>query len=402
MIMKYLIRLPILCMLLVLAKADASEPAMQRLAEISLSPDGIERLAISASQGYLLATVPKRQEIQIHQIDWNASRTMVIDAFPPTDATTAIPTPGRPSAIAPHPHQPLAVALTQPSDPRSRGEILFLDLRERSAGRLLRSQLAGFSPEDVAITPDGAWAVIVNSGEGNRRTEGSIGVVDLRNISGWEYDRLQEMPYRELAGLPVLIGGSLGKHEPRVVAIEPRGRIGAVSVPTADTIVWLDFRGAEPQLAGALRLPKNSAPFGLDLLDSPDGSLLLAVTEHNSQMLSLYRVSIAGAEPRADLQSRTDVRPLVREDRPRKERNPRSIKLLRAGARALAWLACGKTDRVLMLDVSNPQAPRLVDRIVLSSVPNDLFALPTVAGIRLLTANSDGILSILSIRAGTD
>lgn len=383
---------------LAIAPLVHGDTLMARLADVRIAPDGADRLAFAPGPDLLLATDPRRQEIHLHRVNWTASSTEVLDAFPPTDLLTGIPIPGRPTAVAVHPAQPLAIALSRPRDVRTRGEALLLDMRARSPGRLLRSQLIGFAPEHIAITPDGAWAVVANSGAGHRRTEGSIGLLDLRNLVGWENDRLREVPYRELGGLDLLMKTPLGKIEPSFVAIEPRGRVGAVSFQANDAVVWLDFRSGDPQLAGLLTLPRGSEPASLSLLNEPDGTLLLAVAEERAQHVSFYRVEIEGGEPRAALLSRLAVPPLINPKRPRNKRDPETVVLRRVGARIFAWIACADTDRVLLLDATEPAAPRMIHRLAVAAPPRDLLPLPTPVGLRILTGNGDGTVTII----GTD
>lgn len=378
-----------------LATLLRAETQMTRLADVRISAEGAERLAFAPGPDILLSTDPRGREINLHRVDWRTSSMTVIDAFPPTDMLTGIPIPGRPTAIAVHPAQPLAIALSKPRDVRTRGEAMLLDLRARAPGRLLRAQLAGFSPEHLAITPDGAWAVVANSGAGHRRTEGSVGVFDLRNLSGWENDRLREVPYRELAGLEQLVNAPVGKIEPSFVAIEPRGRVGAISMQANDRVVWLDFRSGEPQFAGAIALRRGSGPSGLSLLNEPDGSLLLAVAEEVAQHVSFYRVEIEGGPPRAMPSARLSIPPLVNAKRPKSERNPETVVLRRVGARVFAWVACTDTDRVLLLDATDPDAPRMLHRLAVAAPPRDLLPMPTSAGIRLLTGNGDGTVTII-------
>ncbi|MCS6771180.1 MAG: DUF1513 domain-containing protein [Kiritimatiellae bacterium] len=385
-----------------LAASSRADSIMAHLFDYRAGGPGMDRLAVAPGPNYVLVAAPSAREIHLLRPDWDSSRFEKIDAFPPTDPTAAIPVPGRAVAVAVHPFHPLAIALSRPNDAASRGEALFLDLRERSPGRLLRSQLVGFAPAHVAITPDGAWAIVANSGADNRRTEGSVGVFDLRNLEGWEQNRLQEIPYRELSGLASMLGQSLSRHEPEFVAVDPLGRLAAVSVPTADTIVWMNFDKSGPQWAGILRLPKGSGPTGMALVNLPDNSLLLGVAEQKAQMVSFYRVTLAGGIPAAERAARVDIRPLVRENRPRKDRDPHTLALLRSGSRVWAWVACARTDRIVMLDVTDPSKPALLDRLLVSAPPNDLVVFQTPAGLRLLTANSDGNVTLAGVVGGAD
>lgn len=377
--------------------ARAADPSFVRSANLAIAGSGAERLAFAEGPALLLSTDPALQEIHLHRVDWNAPSIEVVDSFPPTDALTAIPTPGIPSAVSAHPAQPLAIALSRPLNPQSRGEALFLDLREKSAGRLLRAQLAGHRPVHVAVTPDGQWALVSNEGRDHRRTPGSIGVYDLRNLAGWEINRLAEIPYAELSGLETVAGTSPGRADPGFIAMDPKGRLAAVSLRRADAVVWVDLRGGAPSLAGSLRLPRKSRPAGVALLDRPDGSLLLAVAEEAAQQVSFHRIDLVGAEPKAELLSRVDVRPLVNPEQPRNARDPARLVLRQAGSRVIAWVACGETDRVLMLDVSNPTQPRLLARAASAQAPRDLVPVESPSGLHLLSGNGNGIISVFRV-----
>ncbi len=382
---------------LAIASNACADLVMKRLADARLAQDGAERVAFAPGPDILLATDPRHREIHLHRVDWQHSVVSVIDAFPPTDTLLGIPMPGRPTAVAVHPSQPLALALSQPRDVRSRGELLMLDMRERSPGRLLRSQLAGFSPAHLAITPDGAWAVVANSGVGSRRSAGSVGLYDLQALTGWEVNRLQEVPYRELEGLDRLLNQPLGRIEPYYVAIEPRGRLAAVALRGNDAVVWVDFRSGVPQLAGLMPLPRESEPSSLSLLNEPDGSLLLAVAEKGAQRVSFHRVRIEDAAPVAELLSRIDIPPMVNAKRPKARPYPETIVMRRMGARILGWVACADSNRVLLLDLTEPNQPRLLHRIAVAAAPRDLLPLPTPVGIRVLTGNGDGTVTVLGV-----
>lgn len=387
----------LLLSILFLASARAGELSIERVADLSVASDGAERLAFAPGPGLLLSTDPRQQEIHLHRADWSKPALRAIDAFPPTDELLSIPTPGRPMAAVVHPSQPFALALSRPRDVRVRGEVLFLDLREKSAGRLLRSQLVGFQPEHLAITPNGQWALIANEGEGSRRTPGSIGLLDLRNIAGWEVNRLQEVPYREFSGLSELFGSPVGRLEPEFVAIEPQGRLAAVTFQENDAVVWVDLRSDEPMLAGMTALPGGSEPAGISLLARQDGSVLAGIAEEGSQCVSFYRIALEGTEPHAELLSRIDIRPLVNANQPRKRRDPESILLQHVKDRSLAVVASERTDRVLLLDVTDPSQPRLMGRVATAAPANDFLALQAKEGLSVATGNGQGTISVLRV-----
>lgn len=378
--------------------AHAAGWSFERVAHLTAAADGAERLAFAPGPGFLLSTDPRQQEIHLHRVDWSKPELVEVDAFPPTDASLAIPTPGRPVAVAVHPMQPLALALTRPSDIRARGEVLFLDLREKSAGRLLRAQLVGYQPAHLQISPDGRWAVVANEGDGSRRTPGSIGILDLRNLAGWEVNRLQEIPYRELTGLGALMGQPEGRLEPESVAMHPRGEWAAIAFQENDAVVWVDLRGEEPRLSSLSRLPPGSEPVDLVLLDRPDG-LVLAIAEKATQHISFHRVLPGDRSFATTLCSRLDVRPLVHAEKPHKRRDPHRIRLANVGTNLLAWVGSERTDRILMLDVNNPARPRLVARAASAEAPRDLLLVETREGLRVAAGNGQGTITVFRVGA---
>ncbi len=394
---------PFVCILLAAGlTAQMAAPArameLDRIATLRVADDGAVRTAYAAGAGFLLSTAPRQSEIHLHRADWTSPLLQPVDAFPPTDTLRAIPAPGRPTAVAAHPAAPLAIALSSPRDARARGEVLLLDLRERSPGRLLRTQLVGFEPADLAISPDGRWAIVANQAGSHRRTPGSIGVLDLRTLTGWEINRLQELPYRELDGLDRLVGAAAGRLDPGRVAVEPGGRLAAVTLPVQHAVVWVDLRGETPQMAGILSLPAGSKPVAVSLLDQPDGSLLAAVAEKGSQRVSFYSVRLGDAEPEIRLLSRSDVRPWINPKRGRKRRDPVAVLLDRAQGRPVAWIGCARSDRVLLLDLSDQASPRLLARRAVTAPPRDLMRVETPTGARVVTASGDGTLDVLAIR----
>ncbi|MCO5061500.1 MAG: hypothetical protein M9963_05795 [Kiritimatiellae bacterium] len=379
--------------------ARAQEVSFEYLTDLSVAAANAERIAVSSDFRWLLTTDPEQQEIHLHRADWAKPSLTVVDAFPPTDSLMAIPTPGRPMAIAVHPSQPLAIALSRPLDPRARGEVLFLDLREKSPGRLLRSQLVGFRPESVAISPDGRWALVANGGRGKRSAPGSVGFLDLQNLSGWEDNRLQEVPYREFSGLPALLGKSATSLNPTAVAISADGRLAAVLCRKNNAIVWIDLRGAEPVLAGVTELPRGSRPTSLSLLDEADGSVLAGVAERGDQRVSFFRVTYSDAAVKADLLSREDIRPLVDEGRPREERDPREIVLGRVAGRPFAWIASKHAQRVVMLDLADPAHPQLARRAASTAPARSLLLVEVKNAVLVVTANERDAISVLRARA---
>lgn len=377
---------------------QGGELKMERVANLDLAPDGIERLAFAPTPALLLSTDSKEQEIHLHHAasNWNNPKLDVVDAFPLTDDVKGIPVPGRPMVVAVHPTQPLALALSRPRDVRARSEVLFLDLREKTAGRLLRSQLVGYQSTHLAITPDGNWAIIANKAEGHRRTPGSIGILDLRTLDV-EADRLQEAPYRELPALAEQIGVPEGRMEPGFVAIDEQGRFAAVTFHRNDAIAWLDLRSGEPALAGVMKLPADTNPTGVSLLDEPDGSILVAVAATGAQRIDFYRVGLTDSGPSVQALSSVDVRPFVDPKYPSKRRDPESVLLMRLGGRPVALAASVRTDRNLLFDLQDPAHPRFSARVASAAPAQDFLALKNGGQWFVATANGQGSITILRI-----
>jgi hypothetical protein len=375
--------------------ARAADPTLATVGTFGLAPRGVETLAYHRPANLLLATDALRGELHLLQpTSWDPPALSTVDAFPSTDSSEAVPSPGQPTSVAAHPSAPLALVVVASRLPLVKGEVMFVDLRDRSAGRVLRSQPVGFHPDHVAITPDGRWALVANEGESDRRTEGSIGLLDLRILTGWEENRLQAVPYRELGGLEALLGEKAGRLEPEYVAVDPRGRCAAVSLQENDAVVLVDLRGEEPALASVLRLPRGSEPDGLALLDGPLGDLgrtsaLLAIAEEGrkAQSVSFYAVDTDRPEAEPLFLSRRDVRPLINAERPRKERNPEAVLLRRAGDRVFALVAIERGNRILCLEVTDPRAPRFVARVPVGARPESLLFLEQPGGGLLLSAN---------------
>jgi len=375
--------------------AGAADPALVFRGTVELAPRAAEMLAYHQPGNLLLATDANRGEVHLlRPTAWNPPAFATVDAFPPADGSEAVPMPGEPTSVAAHPAAPLAVVVAASRLPLIRGEALFLDLREKSPGRVLRSQPVGFHPDSVAITPDGSWALVANEGESDRRTAGSIGVLDLRSLTGWEENRLQAAPYRELGGLDTLLDEKIGDIEPEYVAMDPRGRCAAVSCQENDAVVLVDLQGDEPALASALRLPPGSEPDGLALLDGPVSDLgrtfaLLAIAEEGkkAQAVSFYAVDTARLDAEPRFLSRRDVRPLINPDRPRKRRNPESVVLRREGDRVFAWVAIERGHRILCLDVTDPRAPRYVTRVPVGARPEGLLLVEEDRGTFIVSAN---------------
>lgn len=374
--------------------ARAADPTLTVLATLDLSPRGVEQLAFHRAGGLLLATDAGHGELHLlRPTGWPPLSLATVDAFPSTDGTQAVPSPGQPTSVAVHPSAPVALVATASRLPLVRGEVMFVDLREKSPGRVLRTQPVGFHPDSIAITPDGSWAIVANEGEDDRRTPGSIGILDLRSLSGWEENRLQAVPYRELGGLDTLLDEAPGHIEPEFVAVDPRGRFAAVSCQENDAVALVDLQDGEPSLAGVLPLPRGARPDGLALLDAPPGDLgrafsLLAIAEEGkSQAVSLYAVDSARLDAEPLFLSRRDVRPLVNPERPRKERNPEAVLLRRSGDRVFALVTIERGHRILCIEVTDPRAPRFVARVPVGARPESLRFIEQDGGGIVLSAN---------------
>lgn len=371
--------------------------SMDRTADLFVATNGATRLAFASAPRVLLSTDPRDQQIHFHSVDWKKPSLEAVDAFPPTDMLMGAPTPGRPVAVAVHPTQPLALAASRPHNARAKSEILFLDLREKSPGRLLRSQLAGYRTGHIALSPDGQWALVANDGGGKSATPGSIGVLDLRDLAGWEDDRLKEVPYVELQGLAELLGVSPRNVNPTFVAVDPRGEWAAAALRGNDALVWIDLRSASPALAGVTHLPGGSKPASVALLNRPDGSLLAAIAEEGEQRVSFYRVNAANAAEPAALIARLDIRPLVDSKRAGKRRDPKHVVLREVDGRPVAWIGSERSNRILMFDLSDPIHPERIARVAAEGEPTDLIAVETKEGLLLVSGNGEGSITVFRV-----
>lgn len=395
--------------LLLGAAAAQGQGVFDSLGTVDLAPRGAEIVAYHRAGNLVLCTDAARGEVHLlRAASWDPPALETVDAFPAADGTMAIPVPGRPTSVAVHPTQPLAIAVAAALNRRDRGEAVFIDLRDRSAGRVLRTQLVGHHPDSIAIAPDGRWALVANEAEYDRTTPGSIGVLDLRALSGWERDRLEPAPYRELDGLDRLLGVKPGACEPEFVAFDPRGRFAAVSCQENDAVVFVDLQADEPSLAGVVRLPKGAGPDGVCVLDGVPGpggisAALLAVAEEDGQSVSFHLVNPERLADAPTLLSRVDVRPVLNANKPRKRRDPEGVVLCRAGDRIYALVAIERGDRVQRFDATDPKAPVPAGRVAVGSRPEGLAMIEQPDGLVVLTANegdgSGGSLSVLRLRA---
>lgn len=391
--------------------ASAADPTLARLATVELAPRGAEIVAFHRPAGRLLVTDAGHGEVHLLQVEsWDPPRFTTVDAFPLTDSNLAIPVPGKPTGVAVHPSLPLAIVVTAPANPEERGFAVFLDLREKSPGRVLRTQPVGYHPASVAISPDGRWAIVANEGQDSDATPGTIGLLDLRNVEGWVDDRLAAVPYLEPGGLDHLLGRPAGVIEPEFVAVDAASRVAAISCQDNDAVALLDLRADPPALAAVLPLPEGSAPDGVSLLDGfkgPGGQpgLLLAVAEEGKARQS---VSFFWLDPELDaapplLLSRTDVRPLVNPARPGKRRDPEGILLLQQDGRTYAMVGIERGHRVLCLDATDASQPRLVGRVPTGPGPQGLIAIEQEDGWLIVTGDEGdgtgpGSLSVLRLR----
>lgn len=155
----------------------------------------------------------------------------------------------------------------------------------------------GALPDSVAISPNGAYAVVANEGEPaddfSVDPEGTVSVVTLpKNVR--QYARLTQdavrtvdfRAYDEGAELPEGVrvfgpdvqvpegqeeAGYVARNlEPEYVAIDPTGRTAYVSLQEANAVVAIDLKSATQQDLWALSLVDWSTGAGLDVSNKDD------------------------------------------------------------------------------------------------------------------------------------
>lgn len=383
-----------------------SEPAritIERLATINVPAFRQEIIAWCPRQRLLLATNPHAGEISVYEAPRTDPPELIPLDFDETlSGPQGIPTVNAPTSVAIHPTQPVAMVTVLGDHAADRGRVNFYDLRAVARGRWIHSQIVGYHPDSIAVSPDGQWAMIANEGEGHPGTPGTITIIDLR---GWTVDRTWPeggLPAREIRPPARRLDASPGEIEPEYVAFDPTSRLAAVSLQENDAVLLLDMQAEPQEVGGIVYLPAGAQPDGVALLDGaagePDGLLLVVAEEGvfdrvgriRGHALSLWSIHPDRLE-RPTLLSRVELRALFgKKNRPAKRIDPESVALLQFGGRTLAFVTLERLDLVAVFDVSDPKKPILLGDLPTGAQPEGLIVVPSGDDLIVITGDEGG------------
>jgi hypothetical protein len=352
---------------------------LRKLATIDVPAPTAEIVDYCASERLLVATNPLWKTLdvfELHNLDPQSTPTLkALDVDPQRPGPQGFSLPA-PNSVAVHPSLPLALVATPGYRNGDPGRVVAIDLRRGPTfGRIRLSQLVGIGPDSLAITPNGRWAVIACEAEDDPYTDGSIWVLDLAGLTLTRTPADPPLPAYPIEGLEQALDELPGLIEPEYVAIDPQSRFAAVTLQENDAVALIDLRTPTPTLARVLQLPFQSQPDGCGVLDQVTldgrvGCLLSAAEEGKfdvwrqtwtGQAVSFLWLDPDHLQAPARPVSRVFVNDLLGSARDRR-REPESAYLFRHQGRALCLTAMERGDWLLLLDLTDPANPTLLDR----------------------------------------
>ena len=387
--------------------AAAAEPKLKLLETVDVPGFTAEILGYCPDQRWLLSTNPLWKMVDLFDVEsLDPPRITPVDLDDEAPGIQGLEFVGEPTSLAVHPSLPIVFVAETSRVPGRAGTVHAFDLRrgQDTLGRWVLRQEVGIHPDSLSISPDGRWLVVACEAEGDPTSPGSIWTLDLTGLTPDRRAREGDLPATQLPGLARLMDHPLGDLEPEYVAFDPQSRLALVTFQENDSFVTVDLTtSTQPRAAAVTRLSYESEPDGIDLLDDIPGpapgsplGLLVAVAgegkfnqfgQTTGNCLSLHWLNPAAPDQPAVPLSRTDIRPLVSSKNPDKRRDPESVRLLRDGDRVLALLGIERGDCVLLLDVTDATAPKLLDKADVGERPEGLLLVRDGNKILLLTGD---------------
>lgn len=361
--------------------------------QVNLPDEGAaEILACDWAQRLVVVCDPVRRRLVCFELDPDAEQPWRLLRL--EDGAAGTPLDGEPTCVALHPDGVALVTVLGPQ-PDAPGRLVGIDVRPGRRGRIVLEQPLGIGPDNIAISSDGRWALVANEAEEDDRTPGSVRWVQLGQLR-WQGDRLAPLTMRQLPGLDEQLGVPLGQCEPEFCAIEPQGRLAAVTCQEQDAVLILDCRGGQPRWAQRIQLAAGAEPDGVALLDGvksaqgQSGCLLVVAEEGDAQQAGQratgYWLDPAAPNRAAQPQFRNDLRPWVKGQ----QCDPEGVALTRSNGAVLAVIGLEKANRVLCLEIDPADGPYPVGCFAVGSAPEGVWAVTDGGTVHILTANEGG------------
>jgi hypothetical protein len=345
----------------------------------------------------LLATNPNLNRVDAYRVESLAP----LKVFPISGWSSRFEVFTTPTSLAVHPNSPLVLVAVRGGKNREPGRLIGFDLRKKYLGKILIDQPLGIGPDSIGISPDGKWALVANEAEKDPTTPGSIWALDLRNFKIESTTGKIFLPALVIPGLASLLGQPAGICEPEFVAFDPQSRFAIVSCQENDAVVLVDLVPSRPIFSGCIRLPAFAYPDGVAVLDKINAQgkkdwCLIGIAEEGGRFghrlrggncISFYLINPKQLSAPALFLSRTDVRTLISPSQPKKRLDPESIVLVHFNSHPIAFVGVERVDRVLALDLIEPEHPRFLGTVKVGSRPEGLIVIPSGKSLTVITAN---------------
>lgn len=313
----------------------------------------------------------------------------------------SIATDGEVTSIAVAANKPylLAAVKDKLAPNQSNGKLLVISLSANNIGGILASQSTGICPDCVGVSPDGRWAVAANEAEFDDNTEGFISVYSLDEIDYRIHSALPLVHYR-IKNLDNLINTDKGKIEPEYVCFDPKSRFAAVSCQENSAIIFIDLRQDKPTLAGSIELPQGANPDGIAMIDgisTEDGinGIILGIAEEGDvennqsqagQSISFYWINPDNLDSGAILLYRDKIGNIIQAENSQRY-DPENITMFHYCKKVFAAVAVERLDSVLILDITDPIAPKTAQTIKTGKRPEGIISLDFNGNKFIITAN---------------
>lgn len=350
-----------------------------------------EIISYSSQTGLLFTTNSVSKEISVLSLtDFSKGNFSPIDMDSSSPGVQGIKTNGEPTSIAIHPSKNIALAPVN----GSAGRLTAFDISKAREGkvRIILDQEIGIHLDSIAISPDGKWAVIADEAEKKANTPGAIILMDLTNLGS-----SAKLPIYKVEGLAAALGRPAGRVEPEFVCIDSASRFAVIACQEDNAVVIVPL-GKTPKVSSVIKLPSNSSPDGVALIQYGNG-MLLSIAEEGTNSASLYFLNPNNLSQTPQLVSRINVRLLSGHT---KRSDPEGIAMFRQSGKLYLAVAIERADKVLIMDISNPSSPKKIAAVPVGSRPEGIITLKQNGMTYILTGDEGkpgkGEVSIIEVR----
>jgi acyl-phosphate glycerol 3-phosphate acyltransferase len=256
------------------AIAVAAGPwSLRETDRVATGQQRVDRVAFAAAGTRLAATCPRYERVMIYQVAGNGKLTAIRE----------IQLEGRPVAVATIGDR--FVVLVRPSGDQRHVEPGWWETFDLEGNRLGGRNLAGYYPDDLAISPDGQQLVLISSGQA-------------------EGDPKKPLPALEIvrpdlrAGNSRLVGRLVfdAADDPARLALSASGKAAAVLLAKSNETVAIDLSAPEaPRVVGRTKPSSADLPY---LSSSDDDDWILMPVASQSEAIVIETPTSAKPESR--------------------------------------------------------------------------------------------------------